>query len=129
MAVYLDDLKDMKLYKKQVYLPIVREDKKKHSAILLLTRYQYDSIALMKHKLFLDTSKNFQSYYIEKDITYTINHENKLQIDHNDYSTIINEQASVFTEVTDVTNYDNKADCSINESYCQLGDKVIFFND
>ena len=129
MAVYLDDLKDMKLYKKQVYLPIVREDKKKHSAILLLTRYQYDSIALMKHKLFLDPSKNFQSYYIEKDITYTINHENKLQIDHNDYSTIINEQASVFTEVTDVTNYDNKADCSINESYCQLGDKVIFFND
>lgn len=128
MAVYLDNLKQMKLYKKQVYLPIDMKNRKKNYAILLLTMDQNDSFALMNHPLFINQGKNYQSYYIEKDITYTINHENNLQVDYHDY-TAINEQASIYTEVTDVKNYDNQSDCSINESYCQLGDKVIFFNE
>lgn len=128
MAVYLDNLKSLKLYKKKVYLPINPKNKKKNAAILLLTMSQSDSFELMEHPLFVNQANNYQSYYIEKDITYTINHENLLQIDHNDY-TAINEQAFVYTEVTDVKNYDNQSDCSINESYCQIGDKVIFFNE
>lgn len=129
MAVYLDNLKYMKLYKKQVYLPINKKDKKKGSAILLLTYTASDTDQLMEHPLFINAAKNYQSFYIEKDIMYTINNENALQIDHIDRSTIINEQASIFTEVTDVKNYDNQSEIHMNELYCQLGDKVIFFNE
>ena len=61
---------------------------------------------------------------------YTINHESRcLEIAHNDYTEMINEQPSVFIETTDVTNYDSLTESSINEAYCKLGDKIIFFNE
>lgn len=128
MATTLDSLKHMKLYKKKFYLPINKSNKKKGSAILLLTPNYESSVKLMNNPLAINLSNSFQSYYIEKDITYTINNECKLQIDHTDNITMINEQASVFTEVTDVKNYDMNNDI-INEFYCKMGNKAIFFNE
>ena len=75
--VYLDDLKYMKLYKKQFYLPINMSDKKHGSAILLLTPNYESSNALMNNKFAVNRNRSFESYYIERDITYTINHESR----------------------------------------------------
>ena len=127
--LYLDDLKYNKIYKKKFYLPVDKKNIKKNSAILLLSPDYKTSMELMNNPLIINKSKSFHSYYIEKDIMYTIQHESRnLQIDHYDY-TAINESASVYTETTDIKNYDNLNEDSINEFYCKLGDKVIFFNE
>ena len=108
IMIYLDDLKYMKLYKKPFLLPINKDDKKHGSAILLLTPNYDSSNNLMNHPLALNKPiTTFQSYYVEKDIMYTINHESRnLEIAHTDYSTIINEQPSVFIETTNMKNYE-----------------------
>lgn len=129
--LYFDDLKYMKLYKKTgIYLPINLEDKKHGSAILLLTPNYEISKQLMNNKFCVNKNNSFISYYLERDIMYTINNESRLlEIDHNDYTELINEQPTVFTETTDVMNYDHLDGDLINEVYCKLGDKVIFFNE
>lgn len=129
--IYLDDLKYMKLYKKEFLLPINKDDKKHGSAILLLTPNYESSVNLMNYRFALNKPvTTFQSYYIEKDIMYTINHESRnLEIAHTDYSTIINEQPSIFIETTDIKNYESLEDSYINEFYCKLGDHIIFFNE
>jgi len=112
-------------------MPVNMEDRKHGSAILLLTPNYEISKRLMNNPFFNNSNKAFISYYIEKDIMYTIQHESRyLEVAHNDYSQIINEQPSVFVETTDVKCYepDINGD-SINEFYCKLGDKLIFFNE
>lgn len=129
--LYFDDLKYMKLYKKRgVYLPINFKDKKHGSAILLLTPSYEISRQLMNNDFCINTNNSYISYYIEKDIMYTINNESRLlEVDHLDYTNIINEQPTIFTETTNVSNYDSLDEDSINEVYCKLGNKVIFFNE
>lgn len=126
--IYLENLKYMKLYRKKFALPIDKQDKKHGSVILLLTPNYESSKFLMNHPLTINFSRSYQSYMIERDIMYLINNESKLQIDHYDHTNIINEQAQIYTEVTDFTN-PNRDDYTINEVYCQLGDKMIFFNE
>ena len=70
--IFLDELKDVKLYKKPFHLPISYDDKRKGSLIYLLTNDYDESIKIMNHKLIINNNY-FKSYYIEKDITYFIN--------------------------------------------------------
>jgi hypothetical protein len=128
--LYLEDLKYMKLYKKKFYAPINKKNKKTGSAILLLTP-NYDASKFLMNNPFMINRNAFISYYIEKDITYTINHESKyLEISYHDADTIaLNEQA-VYTESTDVQVISEmEEDYTINELYCKLGDSMIFFNE
>ena len=127
----LEDLKYNKLYKKRFFLPYIKEDKKHGSAILLLTpNYSYSN-ALMNNQFTINKNFMFSSYYIERDIMYTINHESRnLEITHEDPIEFINEGTSTpFIETTDIKIYDNLEDSEINELYCRLGDHVIFFNE
>ena len=77
MTVYLEDIKPMILNKTQFFLPINEEDKKKNSAIFLLTPNIESSINTMKHPLTLNR-RLFESYYIEKDISFIINEAHQL---------------------------------------------------
>ena len=86
MAIYLDDVREMKLNKTPFYLPINEEDKRKTSAIFLLTPDVNSSIATMNHPLTINRNL-FNSYYLEKDINFIIN-ESKCMIP-NDSSTIL----------------------------------------
>ena len=127
--LYLEDLKYLKLYKKKFYLPINLSEKKTASAILLLTPNYKSSIAMMNNQFAINKSRSYQSYYIEKDIMYTIQNESRLlQCNHDDEPSIFNEQ-SVFTETTDEKYFGHLDDAEINEFYCRLGDKLIFFNE
>lgn len=127
--LYLDDLKYMKLYRKKFYLPINLNDKKHGSAIMLLSPDYKSSLSLMNNSFAVNRNKSFQSYYIEKDILYTVQHESRLlECNYDNDLSAINEQ-TIFTETTDVACYDNLQDGEINEFYCRLGDKIIFFNE
>ena len=128
----LEDLKFNRLYKKQFVVPFRKEDKKHGAAILLLTPNYESSNALMNNPFVLDKMKLYQSYYIERDIMYTINMESRnLQIDHYemDNNGIMLENANVFTETLDIKNYGNLNEMEINDLYCRLGNKMIFFNE
>ena len=69
-------VKNLKIYRRNMYLPTLEDsdtpNKKTKSAIFLLTPHRSSSIRSMNHPLFVNM-RRYQSYYIEKDITYSIN--------------------------------------------------------
>lgn len=69
--VLLDDLKPLKIYNRPMFLPTVESDKKKKSVVYLLTPNYESSKNLMNSDLLINKNR-FQSYYIEKDLTYFI---------------------------------------------------------
>lgn len=66
--VVLDDLKNLVLYKKDFFLPIDEDDKKRNSAIMLLTPNYQSSINAMKVPYTINR-RYFESYYMEKNVT------------------------------------------------------------
>lgn len=73
--LFIKDMKNLKLYRREFFLPTKETDKpankKTGSAIFLLTPNKTSSRKLMTHKLAVNRLR-FQSYYIEKDVTYYI---------------------------------------------------------
>ena len=121
----LDELKWNKLLKRQFMAPFNKDDKRHGAAILLLSPNYETSKRLMTTPFMIDRMRVFSSYYIERDIMYSINRDNKfLECEYPD------DGQGVFTETTDVSmalaNFD---ECEINELYCRLGDKVMFFGE
>lgn len=129
--LHVDDLKYMKLYRKQFYAPVNMEDIKNGSAILLLTPNFNSSIELMKSKFVRKIGNNFNAYYVEKDIMYTINHESRmLQCDYTeDGLKSLNEQ-TVYTEQTQIDTYGMDLNSYyITDEFCKCGDALLFFNE
>ena len=129
----LENLKYNKLYKKQFIIPFCADDRRRGSAILLFSPNYQTSRALMNNQFVLDRMRLYTSYFIERDIMYTINNENHLLMEYpeyNSYGAVVESATEPFIEDTGVTITGiDKNDCSINELYCQLGDRVIFFNE
>lgn len=69
--IFIDKMKDLKIYKKPFYLPTLDREKKKKSAILLLTPNYTSSLSLMQSPLTINKLR-FQSYYLRKDVAYYI---------------------------------------------------------
>lgn len=118
--IFLDELKPMTLYKKPFHLPINEKDKRKGSVSFLLTPNYESSIDLMKNPLMINRNY-YNSYYIEKDITYFINQEGYLEdISDESYRDIINEDKRIFIS--------NKIDSDIiNES--NSNNNLYFLSD
>ena len=58
-----------------------------------------------------------------------IQHESRLlECEYVDPTEVIHEQ-SIYKEVVDIKCFDDLRDIDINEFYCRLGDKIIFFNE
>ena len=74
--IFSKDIKNLKIYTRKMFLPTLEDsdtpNKKTKSAIFLLTPNRNSSIQLMNHPLMVNM-KRYQSYYIEKDLTYFIN--------------------------------------------------------
>ena len=127
---FLDDLKYNKLYKRQFMIPYDNNDKRRGSAILLLSPNYSVSNTLMNNSFVLDKMRLFSSYFIEKDIMYTINQEGYLEVQHDDPIEVMNEAAyEPFIETTDIMEKIDENALDINDIYCRLGNKLIFFND
>lgn len=73
--LFSKDIKNLRIYRQKMFLPTLETsdtpNKKTKSAIVLLTPNRQSSISLMKHPLLVNM-KRYQSYYIERDLTYFI---------------------------------------------------------
>lgn len=85
--IFIDKMKNFKIYRTKTFLPTVNGDKKKGSAILLMTPNYDSSKKLMNSKFFIN-NRRFVSYYIEKDVSYYIGGKHIEEVEE---STIIRE--------------------------------------
>lgn len=70
--IFIDQMKNFKIYRTKTFLPTKKEDKKKGSAILMLTPNYESSKKVMNNEMFVN-NRRYESYYIEKDVSYYIN--------------------------------------------------------
>ncbi len=89
--IFIEKMKNFKIYRTKTFLPTVKGDKKKGSAILMMTPNYDSSKRLMNNEMFINSNR-FQSYYLEKDISYYINSKVVEEVDE---ATIIAEQAEL----------------------------------
>ena len=89
--IFIDKMKNFKLYRCQSFLPTVKANKKKSSAILLMSPNYEASVRLMNNKMFVNSNR-FSSYYLEKDVSYYIGSKVLEEVDE---SAIINEQLEI----------------------------------
>ena len=82
--IFLDKMKNMRIYRTQMYLPTLKDDKKKSSLIFLLSPNYNASNKLMNSSIFINKLR-YQSYYLERDLAYYIDkktiEEDKLDMD------------------------------------------------
>ena len=73
--LFSKDIKNLRIYRQKMFLPTLENsdspNKKTKSAIFLLTPNRKSSVSLMKHPLLVNM-RRYQSYYIERDLTYFI---------------------------------------------------------
>lgn len=98
--IHIDELKNMWIYKKIVHLPINYKNKRKGSAVILLTPNVTSSINMMKHPLLINKYHN--GYYIEKDILYFINNENTVVGNVDDLKAVLEDGKYVFKNQEDI---------------------------
>ena len=78
--ILIDQMKNLRIYRQNTFLPTMPKDKKKGSAVLLMTPNFESSKKLMQNPLFINKNR-FSSYYLERDIAYYIGQENVKDID------------------------------------------------
>lgn len=69
--IFIDKMKNLKIYRTKTFLPTVNGDKKRGSAVLLMTPNYESSRKLMNSDLFVNKNR-FISYYLEKDVSFYI---------------------------------------------------------
>ena len=110
--ILIENMKNLKIYKKPMFFPTLAKNKKKGAAILLMTPNIKSSIDLLNNKLFINKLR-YQSYFIDKDISYLVNDK---------------ELKNSITEEVVSTN-PNYFLSSLNESALDIGDQILFFNE
>lgn len=77
MALILDELKPLRMYRGKFYYPFNDKDRMKNSIIYLLTPNQKSSVEVMNNPFASLNKVMFRSYFLEKNIQYVINDPNK----------------------------------------------------
>ena len=78
--IFIDKMKNMRIYRIGTFLPTLKDNKKKNSAILLMTPNYESSKKLMNNPLFTN-AKRYMSYYLEKDVSYYIGSKNVEEVE------------------------------------------------
>lgn len=86
--IFIEKMKNFKIYRTKTFLPTVKGDKKKSSAVLLMSPNYESSKKLMNSDMFVNSGR-FESYYLEKDVSYYINGKVVEEVEE---STIIDNQ-------------------------------------
>ena len=71
--IFIDKMKNFKIYRTKTFLPTIKGNKKKNSAVLMMTPNFDSSKRLMNNEMFVNSGR-YESYYIEKDISFYINY-------------------------------------------------------
>ena len=69
--IFTDQMKNMKIYKKPLFLPTLDDSKKKRSTVLLLTPNADSSKRMMVNPLLINRMR-YQGWYMEQDLMYII---------------------------------------------------------
>lgn len=77
--VFLDDLKDLVLYKKPFILPVEEKNIRSGSAVFLVTPNYESTKNVLSRPYLINKMKAYQSYYLERNANYYINQEGCLQ--------------------------------------------------
>ena len=109
--IFIDKMKNLKIYRTPMFLPTLEKDKKRSSVILLMTPNYDSSKKLIDSPLFINR-RRFMSYYIKRDVSYYINSKNADE---------------PLDESVDIINTEDLK--FIPESVINTGDKLIFFNE
>ena len=112
--IFIDKVKNFKIYKSPLFLPTLERDKKKKSAILMMTPSYTSSKKILLHPMLINKLR-FSSYYLDKDVYYYINSK-----DDKGKEKSITESANISSE--ELIN-------AFSESVLNTGDKVIIFNE
>ena len=89
--IFIEKMKNFRIYKCESFLPTIKNNKKKGSAILMMTPNFDASKKVMNNKMFVNSNR-FSSYYLEKDVSYYINSKVVEEVDE---SAIISEQLEI----------------------------------
>ena len=100
MALILDELKPLRMYKGKFFYPFNDKDRMKNGIIYLLTPNQQSSIEVMNNPFASLNRIMYRSYFLEKNIQYVINDPTKkLEEDTNllgsEYNTELNEAVNM----------------------------------
>lgn len=99
MGIYLDELRNLQLYKRKFFPPINRKNKYKGSCVLLLTpNYEETKKIMLNPKM--QNLNMFHSYYMERNI-YHIIENNKIIKENESEEEYIEEKALTSKERTD----------------------------
>lgn len=91
--IFIENMKNFKIYRTKTFLPTVKGNKKKGSAVLLLTPNYESSNKLMNNPMFVNM-RRYASYYIERDVSYYINSKVAEEVDDEE---IMNESIELST--------------------------------
>lgn len=72
LSVFLENLKELQIYRNRFHLPMNPKDRLHGSAVFLFTKTLTDSIDLMQNPIFVNL-RTFISYYLERDVMFYIN--------------------------------------------------------
>lgn len=97
--IFIDKMKNMKIYKTQMFLPTVDGNKKKESAILLLTPNYESSKKILSNPLMINR-KRFESYYINKDVSFYIGGKNLKEVYNDPEADSVEESSIYLNEIT-----------------------------
>ena len=81
--IFIDKMRNMKIYRTQLFLPTLKKDKKRGSSVIMLTPNYQSSKKIMNHPLLVNR-KRYESYYMERDVSYYINQKNIAEVDDQD---------------------------------------------
>ena len=105
---FLDELKDMKIYRRQVVLPIDERNKKRGSLAFILSPKQVDGLEdILKNNMVIP--RYFRSYYTERSVLYYINQENGFEEFDEDKFTVVTE-GELYDEVKPKVTYSGAID-------------------
>lgn len=113
--IFIEKMKNFKIYKTPMFLPTLENDKKRKSIILLMTPNFESSKKIMENPMFINNLR-YSSYYMKRDVSYYISGKNvkedELEESYNSDNTI-SELSLKF----------------LPESCLNMGDKVLLFNE
>ena len=69
--IFTDQMKNMKIYRRPLFLPTLEDNKKKRSAIFLLTPNADSSKRMMTNPLLINRMR-YQGWYMEQDLLYIV---------------------------------------------------------
>lgn len=111
--IFIDKMKNFRIYKTPLFLPTLENDKKKKSVILLMTPNYESSKKIMTNPLFINKLR-FSSYYMKRDVSYYITGKNIKEVEL--------EESSIGIDTNSFLRF-------LPESCINMGDKVLFFNE